>query len=204
MTDNLMDFLNKELCLDSLSEQSRQYFFKVMSDYMSHGRTDEYVCANLSKLLDFFSIIGIGNVESTIILANDPSLLNITDELYQKYVFLGILENEDNTYRYHKLFSKTKDFRVSINKLYARYKLCLKAGYPDINWNILVHSSDKEFAQRFVMGTYRKPYQVFNSCEEVIEWLGAVSMEEVDIEEFKELPVNKELVEKYEKKGRKY
>lgn len=192
-----------KLNLSSLSEAMQQYFLKLMNIYLKHGRSYEYVAANLDKLIDFFEGIGIGRVECAIILMNDFSLINSINELYDKYLFLGILENEDNTFRKHKFFSKTKDYRVSLNTMYARYKLCLEAGYGDINWNIIVHSTDNEFVKRFITSTYRKPYQIFESPEQVSNWLASVDMSDFDIEEFKSLAVNEEIVEKYEVQRRK-
>lgn len=203
MFEELKEVFYEKLDLSSLSEQMQQYFFKSLRIYLSHGRTYEYVVTCLNNLLEFFEAIGIGNVECAIILMNDFTLLN-DGNLYEKYIFLGIIENDDNTFRNHKFFSKTKDFRVSLEKIYARYRLCLEAGYTDINWNILVHSTDNEFAKRFITSTYRKPYQIFDSPEQVFDWLSKVDISELDLEEFKTMDVNKEIVAKYESKKRKH
>lgn len=198
MLEEVGNVFYEKLGLANLSEQMQQYFDKALKVYMSHGRTYEYVVSCLDRLLEFFEAIGIGRIECAIILMNDFTLLNTVNELYDKYIFLGVIENGDNTFRNHKFFSKTKDYRTSLAKMYARYRLCLEAGYDDINWNILVHSSDNEFTKRFISSTYRKPYQMFDSPNQVMEWLAQVDINELDLEEFKALPVNKEIVEKYE------
>ncbi len=204
MTEEMKNLFYEKLDLEHLNPTTQQYFLKVMSDYIKHGRTYEYIEEKLDRLLFFFECIDIGTTECTIILMNFPGILNIVEELYPKYLFLGILENEDNTFRYHKFFSKTKDYRVGLHKIYARYVLCQIADYPEIRWNTLVHATDSEFAKIFVMGKYKKPYQIFESVEQVLEALECVNFDTLYIDDYKELPVNKELVEKYENKARRY
>ena len=204
MSDKLKELFYTKLGLEYLSEPIQKHFFDVMETYIKHGRTYEYIESTLERLLFFFNAIGIGNVEAVIILSNFPAILNIVDELYPKYLFLGIIENDDNSFRRHKFFSKTKDYRVGLHKMYARYRLCLEAGYEDIKWNTLVHASDSEFAKIFVEGTYRKYYQIFHSVDQVNAWLESVDISELDLDEFKKLPVNEEIVEKYEGKRRQY
>lgn len=204
MLEEVRNVFYEKLGLANLSEQMQQYFDKALKVYMSHGRTYEYVVSCLDRLLEFFEAIGIGRIECAIILMNDFTLLNTVNELYDKYIFLGVIENGDNTFRNHKFFSKTKDYRTSLAKMYARYRLCLEAGYEDIKWNTLVHASDLEFAKIFVEGTYRKDYQIFHSVDQVNAWLESVDISELDLDEFKKLPVNEEIVEKYEGKRRQY
>ncbi len=202
MTEELRILFYEKLNLGLLSSDVQTDFFKAMDTYLSHGRTYEYVVEKLDCLLEFLEAIGIGSMECAIILINFPAILNIVDELYPKYLFLGIIENEDNSYRRKKFFSKTKDYRVSLHKIYARYVVCKKCGYEDIKWNTLVHATDAEFAKIFVVGTYRKPYQFFSSVEEVIDFLGNVDISELDIDQYKDLDVNKEIVARYENKGK--
>lgn len=202
MTEELRALFYERLNLNLLSFEMQEYFLKVMNNYMKHGRTYEYVESTLDRLLNFFEAIGIGNMECAIILMNFPTILNIVDELYEKYLFLGILENEDNTFRRHKFFSKTKDYRTCLNTIYARYKLCMECGYEDIKWNTLVHATDTEFAKIFVYSTYRKPYQRFTTVQEVNKYMETIDVSDLNIDRFKELPVNREIVEKYEGKRR--
>lgn len=204
MSEQLRELFYSKLDLQYLSPAMQKHFLDVMKSYIKHGRTFEYISSTLERLLFFFRAVGIGNVEVAIILTNFPAILNIVDELYPKYVFLGIIENEDNSFRRHKFFSKTKDYRVSLEKMYARYRLCMEAGYDDIKWNTLVHASDTEFAKIFIVSTYKKPYHLFQTVEQVNDWLTNVDMSELNIDEFKALPVNEEIVENYEGKRRIY
>lgn len=204
MSEQLRELFYDKLGLQYLSQETQKHFFDVMEMYIKHGRTYDFISSTLDRLLFFFRAIGVGNIEVSIILTNFPGLLNIVDDLYSKYLFLGIIENEENSFRRHKFFSKTKDYRVGLAKMYARYRLCMEAGYEDINWNALVHASDNEFAKMFIESTYRKPYQLFQSVDQVNDWLASVDISELNLEEFKSLPVNKEIVEKYEGKRRVY
>ena len=82
--------------------------------------------------------------------------------------------------------------------------LASNAGYPEINWNLLVHSSDSEFAQRSVRGPYYKPYQMFATSEEVFAYIEKVSLDSLDIDEIMSWNVNREIVDRYgERKSRK-
>lgn len=204
MTEELKQLFDEKLNLNLLSVDTQKYFYDVFERYMKHGRTCEFIATNLDILLYFFDAIGINRVEAVIVLANDPSLLNNVRELYNKYLFLGILENDENSFRRHKFFSKTKDYRVSLDKMYSRYKMCLECGYSDIKWNTLVHATDNEFAKIFIEGTYKKSYQLFSSLDQVMKFLEELDVSDFDIEEYKKLPVNEELVARYEEKGRKY
>lgn len=203
MTEELKQLFADRLNLDLLSRDTQLHFYDVMSRYMAHGRTYEFIVNSLDNLLEFFDSIGINRIEAVIIISNDPALLNNVNGLYDKYLFLGIIENELNGFRKHKFFSKTRDYRVSLDTMYKRYRFCLESGYDDIKWNTLVHATDSEFAKIFVETTYRKPYQRFSTIQEAMEYIEKVRYPEIDMEEFKNLEVNKELVELYEKKGRK-
>ena len=58
--------------------------------------------------------------------------------------------------------------------------------------------SDKEFADVFICRTYKKPYQKFTTVEEVLRQLNTYDINNLDIEYYKSLDINRELVEKYE------
>ena len=124
-------------------------------------------------------------------------------DLYKKYLLLGVLEEDSrNSLRKDKLLNKTKDFMVGFNKICARYKLVCEAGYDRLSWNVLVHASDREFCSIFVKSSYKKPYQLFNDPGQVMAWLRSVDASELNLEELKSLEVNKELVDKYEKRSK--
>ena len=148
--------------------------------------------------MDLLEWMGFNKKEMVQILGNLPNLLNSVDELYKKYLFLGIIENEENSFRKNKLLNRTRDYMVGLSKIYARYKLICEAGYDNLRWNSLVHASDKEFARIFVRSTYVKPYQLFDTEEQVYEWLENVNFDELNIEEIKCWDVNEELVRSYE------
>lgn len=199
-------FINK-LNLNNLSDEERTSFLASMLRYLDHGRKDTingrtltYVETQLDKLLNLFECIGCTNEECIKALSNLPSLLNTVDDLYEKYLLLGIVEDKENTIRKDKLINKTKDYMVGIQKIYARYRLIVESGYNVFSWNILMHASDSEFCKVFVRGRYFKPYQVFSDKNSVMEWLNQVDFTEFDIEEWEKIEVNKELVARYEGK----
>ncbi|MGM9835002.1 MAG: hypothetical protein ACI31M_04420 [Bacilli bacterium] len=182
-------------------------FYSSIKIYLNHsssntdlkGRTVQYLEQKFDKLIAFYSALGATLDEMVFAISVMPSLLNIADDLYAKYLLLGVIENENNTIRKNNFLNKTNDLRVGLKTLYSRYKLISYSGYRTYNWNNMVHCSEKEFAKIFVKGIYQKPYQLFERIEDVNEWLNKTEFD-FDIECFKDLDVNKEFVEIYEKR----
>lgn len=206
ISQEFLDLFNSKLNLENMSKDIQTSFIVSMTKYLDHGRKDiingrtlAYISLKLDNLINLLECINLSKIEIVKALTNLPNILNGVDDLYNKYLLLGIVENEENNLRKDKLINKTKDFMVGLPKIYARYCLIEKVAYES-SWNSLVHSSDKEFANMFVKGTYQKPYQVFESINQVLDWLNNVNIENLDIEYFKSLKVNEELVEKYEGK----
>lgn len=181
-------------------------FWNSMKKYLSHGRKEnlingrtlEYLINNLEELIKLLEAINCTKHEIILILTSSPSILNGVNDLYNKYLFLAIIENNENNFRKTKLIGKAAEYRISLNKIYQRYCLLCDLDYPYINWNILVHASDKEFADVFICRTYKKPYQKFITVEEVLRQLNTYDINNLDIEYYKSLDINRELVEKYE------
>ena len=123
---------------------------------------------------------------------------------FKKYLLVDCqaMARKPNRGNYKKVLNKTKDFMTSYNTIIARYTLACYTGYNNINWNLLVHSTDSEFASIFIFGTYKKPYQRFLNEEQVNAWLATVDINSTDLEYYKNLKVNEELVSKYEGKSR--
>ncbi len=203
-----LDMFYKKLFLNQCSPETQKSFLVAITRYLDHGRKDEingrtleYVEKQLDKLLLFLESIGCTLEDAVTILINMPTILNTVDVLYDKYLFLGVLENEDNTFRKNKLVNKTKDYMVGLPKIYARYRLICESGYDKVNWNNLVHSSDKEFASIFMHGKYDKSYQMFDRQDQVANWLASIDINELNIEEVKHWPINEEIVMRYEGKS---
>ncbi|MDE5889095.1 MAG: hypothetical protein K2H20_03650 [Bacilli bacterium] len=208
LSSEFVEMFYRKLHLSQCSIEQQEKFLISVTRYLDHGRKEEingrtleYVERQLDKLLKFLGSIECTIEDAVTIMTNMPSLLNTVDVLYDKYLFLGVVENEENTYRKDKLVNKTKDFMVGLPKIYARYRLVCESGYGKANWNNLVHSSDKEFASIFICGKYNKSYQLFDGYEGVMSWLADVDYSDLDIEEIKHWTINKEIVEKYEGKS---
>lgn len=210
MNDEFKNLFYSKLKLKELDIKLQKEFLQAISKYLDHGRKDEingrtlgFVLKQLDSLTTFLDSVGYNNEEKVRIITNLPTILNTVDDLYNKYLLLGVLESyQKNDLRRDKLLNKTKDFMVGFNKIYARYKLVCEAGYDRLSWNVLVHASDREFCSIFVRGTYKKHYQIFSNPTEVMRWLESVDSSEFDIEAAKNWDVNKELVDRYEKRSK--
>lgn len=208
MNEDFKEIFYSKLDIQSMDLNTQRNFLESISKYLDHGRKDEingrtvnFVLKQLNQLISFLECVGYTKEEMVRIITNFPSILNTIDDLYNKYLFLGLLEDPSkNDLRKDKLLNKTKDFMVGFNKMYARYKLICETGYDRLSWNTLVHASDREFCSIFVRSTYRKSYQLFTDPVQVMRWLKQINPDEFDIEEVKTLAANKELVEKYEKR----
>ncbi len=205
-----IQLLYTKLNLANYCEDTQTTFLAVMTRYLNHGRKDSingrtlnFLEQKLEQLATFLRAINLSSENIIPILINMPTILNILDDLYVKYLFLGVLENKENSIRKEKLVNKTKDYMVGVNKIFARYCLIKKSSYDKANWNNLVHASDKEFASIFVKSKYEKSYQMFSSIEEVMAWLSNIDLEDMDFNEIKSLKVNKEIVARYEGKKEK-
>ena len=201
--ESVVKLFTTSLDLESISNEEQLKFWVNMKKYLQHGRSFTYLTNNLEELIKFLNSINCTNQEIITILTNAPSLLNSVSDLYNKYIFLGVLENSNNSLRKDKLLNKTIEYRVSLKKIYQRYCLIKEVNYPNLNWNILVHATDKEFANVFICRTYKKHYQLFSSENEVYQYLTKYSLDDLDIDIFKSLDVNRELVEHYEIKSRR-
>lgn len=207
MPTEIQSFLINKLNLEKIDPNLAERFIASMIKYMEHGRkvgvvegrSIDFLDKHLTELINFLNVIGLNDEEKIIVLCNMPSLINVSNDFVHKYLLLGIIENDSNTYRRKKLINKTNDFRIGFKKLWGRYTLVTNVCYPNITWNVLVHASDKEFAKIFVKSTYYKSYQCFNTVEEVLDYVNNVSVDIFDLEEVKSWDVNKELVEKYGK-----
>ncbi len=208
MNEDFKEIFYSKLDIQSMDLNTQRNFLESISKYLDHGRKDEingrtvnFVLKQLNQLISFLECVGYTKEEMVRIITNFPSILNTIDDLYNKYLFLGLLEDPSkNDLRKDKLLNKTKDFMAGFNKMYARYKLICETGYDRLSWNTLVHASDREFCSIFVRSTYRKSYQLFTDPVQVMRWLKQINPDEFDIEEVKTLAANKELVEKYEKR----
>jgi len=211
MKEEFKNLFYEKLDLADLDYKEQSDFFISMTRYLSHGRTEEingrtlnYVSERIDKLLEFLFALDFSLRECVLIITRHPEILNGVESLYEKYLFLGLVENMDNTVRKSKLFSRPRDFMISLNKMYARYKLIIESGYNNVTWNSLVHASDREFCKIFVEGSHHKKHQLFDNELQVLDYLVSVDINELDIDKFKEMTVNEELVRRYEGKGKRY
>lgn len=211
MKEEFKNLFYEKLDLANLDYKEQSDFFISMTRYLSHGRTEEingrtlnYVSERIDKLLEFLFALEFSLRECVLIITRHPEILNGVENLYEKYLFLGLIENMDNTVRKSKLFSRPRDFMSSLNKMYARYKLIIESGYNNVTWNSLVHASDREFCKIFVEGSHHKKHQLFDNELQVLDYLVSVDINELDMDKFKKMTVNEELVRRYEGKGRRY
>lgn len=197
-----------------LSEEELITFFTSIMNYLKHtkseelkGRTYETFKKNIDELYNFLKAINCTDKEIINIISSSPDMLNTEiHKLYNKYLILGILDNcnKDPEYRKKMIINKPRDFRTSIETLYARYDFANSVGYPykNITWSILMHDTNKEFIKKFVKSKYNKSYKIFKDENEVTaEMLIEKFPLDLDvIENLKNLETNKEVVMKFEGK----
>lgn len=191
----------------SLDDQ-KNFWIKIVS-YLDHGRTesingrtDGFLAKRFDDYCVLFSAFGLSDKEIIEVIFKEPSIINNQPtELYYKYLILGVtVFNKDE--RNEKLLNKPSDYRTSLKKIFARYSLMHRVGYPIISISSLLHDTDSEFAHKFVRKNYYKPYQFLDDETPLLneDWMNEFPCSEEAIECFKELEINKELVAKIEGK----
>ena len=159
MDNTFSNLFYTKLNLGKLELETQKRFLEAITKYLDHGKKEEingrtinFVKKQLDSLIYFLECLDFSKEEMVRIITNLPTILNTVDDLYKKYLLLGVLEEDSrNSLRKDKLLNKTKDFMVGFNKIYARYKLVCEAGYDRLSWNVLVHASDREFCSIFVI-----------------------------------------------------
>lgn len=161
---------------ENLTDIELAEFYTSIIPYLNHGRKNELLDRSvetiknrLNAFYNFANSVGLTDRDIINFLKEYPSVLNVagSQKFIDKYVFLSVIENEDNTLRKRHMIIKPKDFRVSLETIYARYCLMKDLGYDKINWSMLVRKTHDSFIGRFVMNNGEdKPYKVFNSIEE--------------------------------------
>lgn len=206
INEELLEIFNEKLDISKMPNDIVAHFLYAISKYLHHstndtigGRTTNFLKDKIDKIVNLYTLIGIQKIEIVKAITNFPQLLNIADVLYAKYLLLGVIENKDNTVHKQNFINNSKDLMISLSMMYSRYKLICYSGYNKFTWNSLVHSTENEFARIFTKGIYKKPYQVFANIDQAKIWLENSEFD-FDLEEFKNLDVNKEFVEKYEKR----
>lgn len=204
---DIIEFLEKKLKLNTVSDELRVEFWNKIVTYLDHGRQDgiingrtlEFIERKINNLNSFFDMIHLTYEERVQVLTNMPTLLNTSDDLFNKYLLLGAIEKEGSHIRREKLVNKTNDYRVGLDVIYKRYVIACNAGYSNISWNLLVHASHKEFASVFIKSEYNKPYQIFNNIMELEQYMNSISLDTLNFEDVKCWDSNKEIMEEYEK-----
>ena len=205
---DIVQLLEKKLDLNNISDDLRNAFWTKMVNYLDHGRkngiingrTYSFIEDKINTICDFFDLIHLTNEEKVIVLSNMPSLLNTCDELFNKYLLLGVIEKNGTNIRKEKLVNKTNDYRVSLESIYRRYMVAVNTGYSNITWNLLVHASNSEFASIFIKGKHYKTYQIFDSLIALESYMNSISVDSLNIEDIKEWDSNREIMEEYEKR----
>lgn len=170
----LMSVLNLK---ENLTDLELAEFYTCFIPFLNHGRKNELLDRSTdtikSKLIIFYNFaknIGLTDREIINFLKEYPSVLNVagSQKFIDKYILLSVIENEDNTVRKRHMITRPKDFRVSLETIYARYALMRNLGYDKINWSMLVKKTHDSFISRFVInGGEDKSYKVFNDVKDM-------------------------------------
>ena len=150
---HLIDYLDRDSFLDFCNK------FTVFLRYDRRNTllkcSGEQLDEKIDKLLNFFNNIGINRRQIIDILYNNFRLIDSipTEEFLNKYIFLSVIENKENTVRKGILLNNSRLFQKSLEEFYARYKLCKDSG-SDINKNTVVAEGYTKFIRRFVTNKY--------------------------------------------------
>lgn len=120
MPNDIRLLFEERLNIKSLPVAMQEAFWTSITKYLQHsrkegiveGRTYDYLEKHLEELLKFLNALRYTDEEKVIIITRMPAILNTTKDVIDKFLLLGVLENEENTFRRKKLLNKTNDYRV--------------------------------------------------------------------------------------------
>ena len=159
---------------ENLTPEELSEFYTKFIPYLMHnrdnkmlGRTTETIKKNVDNYIDFCLRVGLSEKDIIISIENFPSIIHTFDnEFVDKFVIMGVVENEMNTLRKEKLIRNPRAFTIDITTLFARYKLMKNLNYP-ITWSNLVKATNDEFASIFVKDKYDKPYKIYSNKDDI-------------------------------------
>lgn len=210
LDQNIVELINKMLDLDSFSTDIQKRFWDRMLHYLDHGKTNdvingrtlEYIEKNLTKLIHFFESVGYTKEEYVHILSTMPSLINLADVIYNKYLMLGcIVKPGEVDIRKEKLLARPLDLMLGLDEIISRYLIISQTGYGVFTWNNMTHISKTSFANIFVTKIKPADYKIFENVDSAKQYMENMDVSDFPLDEVKKWDVNRELVEKYENKS---
>ena len=196
MMSEAINLLGKYIKLEDLDGVLIGELTDKFLQYLQHGRTLETVEIYLQKFCKFFRTLGYLDKELANVIIKCPNILNCSNNLYEKYIFLNQVFNGTGVKEY--VLRHPIDFGIcSFDTIYARWGLCLSTGYYDFKLSTLIKSTSSEFEKIFVKGRYKKPYKIYDSVHEVTAALASYDSSQYDLSVGESLPCNLEFLGDY-------
>lgn len=130
---------------DNLNEEDLKKFYdKVIPNLMKYN-----VEVKVKPFYDFAKSLGLSDLEIiNFIRINVQVLTDIGFKAFvKKYIFLSVIENENNTQRIRHMKKTPKDFKITLDKLYSKYCYMKEKGV-EINWSTLVRQKDDKLIKK--------------------------------------------------------
>ena len=200
LDENLKQYLSDRLCLDQfITSEEKKNFFAIISHYLLNRSTIETFIKNLEETVLFYEFVGVSYTDMIRSICNWPAVIHANkEELFIKYLLLAdvVSYRTGELARDNILINHPKDLMTGLDTIYARIRF--------------LQSEDAEVFLRNERITRRKVLKITHSEFEEIYRVDKESLLKMypftpdALEDIKEWELNRELVEKYEKKGRQY
>lgn len=206
-------YLNKSLGLDEfLNNFERKQFYNIVTSYVNspahHVSSVQILRSYIDELIKVLESFDLSKMDIAAVIVNEPSLIFMDPKhVYYKYLMVGAtarLNESMHEERKERIVSKPQDLRTSLLVAYARFRLCLDVGYPEISWSLLLHISEDQFATRFISDGTDTPYKCFTSKEELsnAKLIERYPLDGEDLTYLEGFDANKEIARRYHEKSK--
>ena len=148
MNNTFSNLFYTKLNLRELDLKTQKSFLEAISKYLDHGRKDEingrtisFVEKQLDSLIYFLECLDFSKEEMVRIITNLPTILNTVDDLYKKYLLLGVLEEDG-----HNNLRKDR-YVETIYKEEKKQLIEDENGIYNLNCNIGIPNDNQRYTQ---------------------------------------------------------
>lgn len=209
----LKHYICKRLALDEFFNHfEKKQFFKCINSCITNPKygvsSIKQFCNRLDELAKVLEAFDLSKMDIASIIVNEPSLIFINpSDIYYKYLMLGVSPSLDSKIRDERkdnIINRPQDLRTSLNLVYARFRLCVDLDYTNINWSLLLHISEEQFATKFVDDGSGTPYKCFPNKSDLDskKLMERYPITDEDLTYLEDFDANKEIVRRYHEKSK--
>ncbi len=193
---NLKMELDKRLFLDQfVTPEVKETFFSIIEKYLGNRSRIETFLNNLDGTIEFYELIGIDYADMISSIMNWPAIIHADKkELFVKYLLLAdvVSWRTGELARENILVNHPKDLMTGVDTIYARI------AYLSTDNGTLLLRNENLTRRKILKVTHNEFEEMYHIDKERLLERFPLTVE--SLETVKEWDLNRELVERYEKK----